>query len=115
MKRKPKAKRANRPVDVFTALLEAASLPAIAEYRPMVGYLYSNGTVVNYSPVNTGWYSLDRAISSCFGSVARRLRGTWDAEYHRRGVVVAFVMMVVDSRNRPVWKETVRIPEDLGL
>lgn len=106
-------RRKNRPVEVFSALLKAGMLPQVGEYRPMVGYLYSDGSVVNYSPVATAWYSLDRAISTCFGSVARRLRGTWDAAHNGRGVVVSFLMMVVDSRNKIVWKAKVDIPENV--
>lgn len=102
-------RRATR-ADVFTELLKAGMLSHTAEYRPMVGYLYSDGSVVNYSPQNAAWYSLDRAISTCFGSAARRMRGTWDAAYHKRGVVTAFLMMVIDSRNEIVWKARVDIP-----
>lgn len=108
--KRPRPRRTTRPVDVFTELLKAGMLSHTAEYRPMVGYLYSDGSVVNYSPQNAAWYSLDRAISSCFGSAARRMRGTWDATYHKRGVVVAFLMMVIDSRNKVVWKARVDIP-----
>lgn len=110
----PAPPRQRRDSDAFRALLKANDVPRLGEYRPMVGYLYSNGSVVSYNPMAMAWYSLDRAISSCFGSASRRLRGTWDAGFHKRGVVVACLMMVVDSRSRIAWRAKIDIPEELS-
>lgn len=107
--KKPTRKR--RAVDPFAAMLKAAQVPLTAEYRPMVGYLYANGDVQQFSSTTQAWFSFDRAVSSCFGSAAKRMRGTWDADFNQRGVIVAFVMLVVDGRNRIAWKQRVDIPE----
>lgn len=82
-------------------------------FRPLVGYLYENGSVVRFSS-DMSWYSFDRCMSACFHSAAKRIKGTWEARVKKRGRVRAFLMMVVDNRGNIVWKHKVNVPPQLS-
>lgn len=103
-----------KAADPFDKLLAQSMKPEFGHYRPIVGYLYSRGTVRRFSSDQTTWLSLDRAIATCFGSAAKRLRGTWDADYNRLGRVTAILMMVTDMQGAIIWKLQVELPELLG-
>lgn len=75
-------------------------------FMPIVMYKNEDGTTEHY-PVNAGqaWLGLDRAISSCFGSISKRLRSYYKGA--RPVYAVLRVLRVHDNKN--VWGP-VRIP-----
>lgn len=104
MRRKPAA-------DPFAQL--TAEFGGIGLYSPRIGYLYHDGSVQDYSPQNV-WISMRRAISSCFGSCARRTRGmVWSEARDGTGPPVAALLGVVDSRGRFVWKQRIDFPPEM--
>ena len=105
MKRKtPRA----APADPFAAL--ATVYGGHGMFSPRCGYLHANGHVEDYSPQNT-WMSMRRAVSACFGSVARRTRGSvWSESLGGYGKPVGALLAVVDSRGTFVWKQRIDFP-----
>lgn len=73
-------------------------------YHPRVRYTYADGMVDTFphDPSAMAWYTFPRALSSVFGSIARRLRGTWFGTERRTDVVRA-TGEVVTSDGRVVW------------
>jgi hypothetical protein len=107
--RKPRAKKA----DPFEQLL-ADRLSPLGRYRPIVGYLHANGTLSQYQTEHMAWLSFDRAVSTCFGSAARRLRGTHQVP-GSDSPIVAILMLVMGGQNTVVWKHRFDLPEDLSI
>lgn len=106
------AKRKRRVVDAnedFRALLHDLPTRGVT-YQPIVGYVFEHGPVVRYAPT-TWWYDFGRAVSTCWGSLARRCRGTWDAEFNERGEPVKALLMVVRGDGSVAWKHTVDLQE----
>jgi len=103
-------KRRRRP-DPFRELLESRTA-LVGQYRPMVGYLHADGTVTKYATDAMAWYSFDRAVSTCFGSAARRLRGLHSFAAPD-SPIVAILMMVLGGEGKTVWKHRIDLPEEL--
>ena len=76
-------------------------------YLSRCGYLHADGGVSDFAPT-TGWQHLHRAVASCFGSCARRMRGTWNASEPP----IAALLAVVDWRGRYVWKQRINFPKE---
>ena len=113
MNQKRKGKR--RVIDVsqdeeFAALLEANGLQGRGYFQPIIGYVFERGPIVRYHP-STWWYDFGRAVSSCWGSLARRTRGTWDAEFNGRGDPIRALLAVVRGDGSIAWKHTVDLRE----
>lgn len=107
-----KAKRKPRSAsDPFEGLL-AARAAEVGVYQPMCGYLHANGEVSQYATNGMTWLSFDRAVSSCFGSAARRFRGTHTVDAPSSPVVA--ILMLVLSNGKIVWRHRVDIPEKIG-
>jgi hypothetical protein len=95
----------------WKALLDAPVGGLRPDFHPCVGYLYEDGSVVRYNVTEAWTPHLHRAVASCFGSCARRMRGTWDAAYNKRGEPIAALLMVTDSTNKIVWRQRVDFPK----
>lgn len=102
------ARKKSRKTDPFRDLLDSRE-SLLGQYRPMVGYLHADGTVTKYSTEMMGWYDFDRAVSSCFGSAARRFRGlkSFDAP---NSPIVAVLMMVLGANGEVKWKQRIDVP-----
>lgn len=96
--------------DEFDALLEGPESPLEVTYRPIVGYVYEHGPIVRYFPEGS-WYNFGRAVSGCWGSLARRTRGTWDAEFNDRGEPIRALLVVQRSNGTIAWKHAIDLRE----
>lgn len=98
---------------LISAILQLHGTDKRGHFQPCVGWLYASGDVRRYHP-EAEWLNLHRAISSCFGSVAKRMRGTWDADFHQLGDPVTAILMVLNERGDVVWKHRIDIPDEMG-
>jgi hypothetical protein len=81
----------------------------VGVYQPRCGYLHADGRVSQYATQNMTWLTFDRAVSSCFGSAARRFRGTHTVDAPSSPIVA--ILMMVLSNGKIVWRHRVDIPE----
>lgn len=105
-------KRTKRPTDnqLFKALIAARNAP-LGQYQPQVGYLHEDGTVSAYRTESMAWLNFDRAVSTCFGSAARRFRGLHG--HDTNGSPIVAILMMVQSNGKTVWKHRVDIPAEV--
>jgi hypothetical protein len=99
--------RRKQKADPFAKLLTGAQLCKRADYKPVVGYLYTDGSVERFSSEQHAWFSMERALSTCFASAAKRVKGTHD---HMRGEIASILMVIVDGSGKPVWRHRIDLP-----
>jgi hypothetical protein len=111
MMRNKKRRRVVDALDMeLTALLEADGPTGRGYYQPIIGYIFERGPIVRYHPA-TWWYDFGRAVSSCWGSLARRMRGTWDADLNERGEPIRALLVVQRGDGSVAWKHVVDLRE----
>lgn len=71
------------------------------DYGPVVTYLYSNGETDTFpkpESAMTGWFSKERALAACFGSLAKRMQRTnWQDRSRGQPIAVEFSVIIRPS------------------
>lgn len=79
-------------------------------FVPIVGYLHKDGTTSEYTHGDGyGPTWLNRAIATCFGSAARRMRGLHSFGSNQSPIIA--ILMVVQSDGKVVWKHRLDVPK----
>jgi hypothetical protein len=104
-------RKAKRSKDPFRDLIDGR-MAVIGQYRPLVGYLHADGSVSQYATEHMAWYSFDRAVATCFGSAARRMRGSHSFNANN-APIVAILMVVMTGGGKTAWKHKIELPETI--